>query len=126
MDAATIADALDLKRYGGSWRGPCPACGGSEKATKFVVKQDGDTVLVHCHDCQDQLSIIRELRARGLWPDATPEQRQRYRTYKRQQEVESSRMWYLIADSAVARGESLTKRERQRYTLLKRLYGGAS
>ena len=54
MDASCIAESLDLKRNGNGWRGPCPVCGGSDKSQKFVIRDDGDHVLVHCFAGCDQ------------------------------------------------------------------------
>ena len=59
IDAPFIAESLDLKRYGQGWRGPCPVCGGSDKAKKLVIREDGDHVLVHCFAGCDQDSIVR-------------------------------------------------------------------
>lgn len=124
MDAETIAQALDGRKYGNGYRAPCPICGGSNKSTKFTIRQDGDRILVHCFAGCSQDEVIHELKSCGLWPDATPEQRQRYREHKSQQEIESGKTWFVIAESAVERGDKLSRRERQRFHLLKRLYGG--
>ena len=69
MDASYIAESLDLKRNGNGWRGPCPVCGGSDKASKFSIR-DGDMggVIVWCFAGCSQQSIIGELKARNLWP----------------------------------------------------------
>ena len=69
MDASIIAEALALKRNGNGWRGPCPVCGGSDKASKFSIR-DGDMggVIVWCFAGCSQQSIIGELKSRNLWP----------------------------------------------------------
>jgi hypothetical protein len=67
--AASIAEALQLNRNGNGWRGPCPVCGGSDKASKFSIR-DGDMggVIVWCFAGCSQQSIIGELKGRNLWP----------------------------------------------------------
>ena len=124
MDAQTIADALELRREGNSFRGACPVCGGSDKATKFSMTDAGDRVLVHCFSGCSFTDIAAELRSRGLWPDSTPEQKQEWLQRKREAEAESGKTWLVIAESAVARGDSISRKEQQRLTLLRRLYGG--
>lgn len=65
IDAGDIKDAVtpdeyltdcghELKFNGRDWRGPCPICGGSDGATKFVVTD----VLWHCKGCGEGGDII--------------------------------------------------------------------
>ena len=70
IDAKTISEALGGRRTGDSYRSACPVCGGSNKATKFSVKDEGGRVLVHCHAGCDFIDIVTELRNRGLWPES--------------------------------------------------------
>jgi len=69
IDAQAIAEALDGRRIGDSYRSACPCCGGSDKATKFSIKDAGDRVLIHCHAGCEFIDIVTELRSRGLWPE---------------------------------------------------------
>ena len=69
MDASSIAESLNLRRNGNGWRGPCPVCGGSDKSSKFSIR-DGDMggVIVWCFAGCTQREIIKELKSRNLWP----------------------------------------------------------
>lgn len=66
-NAAEVAQQLGLRRMGGQYRGPCPVCAGSDRATKFVLRQgDGGTLAWACHNGCSGSDIGRELHARGL------------------------------------------------------------
>ena len=117
MSAEYIAKALGLRRTGSGWRGPCPVCGGSDGATKFTVRDDGDNVLVHCFGGCGQDSIVRELKSRSLWPESrlTPQQKKSRRRDKSRAEIEAALSHELIvldmvvgqrvADRQLARGK---------------------
>ena len=62
-----IADALELRRDGDSFRGACPVCGGSDKATKFCLSEQDGTVMFKCFDECSQQEIMDDLKSRGLW-----------------------------------------------------------
>ena len=98
MDAAIIAESLDLKRNGTGWRGPCPICGGSDKSQKFVIRDDGDHVLVHCFAGCEQDAIVRELKARKLWPESglSPQQKMSRRREKSRAEIEAALSHELV------------------------------
>lgn len=73
--AVEIAGALNAQRAGeGQWVAKCPA---HDDKTPSLSISDGDngTVLVHCFAGCSQTAVIDALRLRGLWPDATPQQR---------------------------------------------------
>ena len=63
--AEELAQALDGKKCGQSWRCHCPVHQGSNR--NFYITQKDDRVLVHCFAGCTQESVIDELRARGLW-----------------------------------------------------------
>jgi hypothetical protein len=69
IDAQSISDALGGRKYGKGYRSACPACGGSDKSTKFSMTDTSDRVLVHCHAGCLFTDIVTELRSRGLWPE---------------------------------------------------------
>ena len=119
-----LAQALNARRYGAAYRSACPVCGGSDRASKFTFREDGGKLLVHCFGGCSQGDVISELRCRGLWPDVNPEQREKWHRFRDKQQAESAKTWLLLAESAVERGDLLSKREQQRLTLLRRLYGG--
>jgi hypothetical protein len=72
-DAEAVRAALSIPEYlahvgegalrtaPGGWRGPCPLCGGSDRATKFSVHRAGE--VAKCHGCDwggDVFSLIME------------------------------------------------------------------
>ena len=63
---ASLADALGLRRFGQSWRGPCVLCGGSKNATKFVLSEGTKGPVFTCFNGCSGSDIARELVARGL------------------------------------------------------------
>ena len=65
MTADTIARALQLRRVGQVWRGPCPLHGGAS----FTVTERDGRVLLYCWSGCPQDDLLGELRRRGLWPE---------------------------------------------------------
>ena len=65
-DGATIAAALDLRRRGSEWAGPCPRCDGRDR---FHVRADG---LFDCRVCGDDRAGLFEavMRRCGEWDDS--------------------------------------------------------
>ena len=93
IDAKTIADALGGKRYGNGYRSSCPVCGGSDKSTKFIMKDHGDRVLIHCFAGCDFIDVAAELRRRGLWPEPEKlpiKQAREYRRKKTREQIEEA------------------------------------
>lgn len=126
MDAETIAHSLGGKRYGKGYRSPCPVCGGSDKSTKFSIKDAGDRVLVHCFSGCSFKEIMTELRSRGLWPDGSPEQKARWLRKKTLVKAESAKNYILVAEPALERGERLTKRERRKLFISRKMVEAAN
>jgi hypothetical protein len=114
MDAEIIAAALGGKRYGKGYRSACPVCGGSDKSTKFSMKDAGDRVLVYCHAGCQFIDIAAELRRRGLWPDSTPEQQADWSRKQAIANAEAAKDYLTVAEPALERGEKLTRRERRK------------
>ena len=121
IDAETIATALGGRRYGNSYRSPCPVCGGSDKSTKFTMRDAGHRVLVYCHAGCQFTDIAAELRSRGLWPDSTPEQKQEFLQKKAQAKAGDASIYQMIAESALENGESLSKRERRKLFIARKV-----
>lgn len=98
MEASYIAESLNLKRNGNGWRGPCPVCGGSDRSQKFVIRDDGGCVLVHCFAGCDQDSIVRELKARNLWPESrlSPQEKKSRSKERSRAEIEAALSHELI------------------------------
>ena len=84
--AREIADALQasgliLHQEGNQWRGQCPICGGSNKATKFALWDEHGFGHFHCHGCDDHEALVTELRQRGALPELksrTPDKKRDY------------------------------------------------
>ena len=101
-DATAIAHALDLRRAGKSWRGACPACGGSDRSGKFIVSEKDGRVLWFCHAGCSQSAIRQELADRGLM--ARPDPRRPQPKYSRDQ-IEISELIVLVGEAAIRRKE---------------------
>ena len=96
IDARAIAEALGGKRAGAGYRCPCPVHNGKRKDSLSV--RDGDSgLLVHCFAGCTFRDVAAELRSRGLWPDASPEQKRAYTERKHQQEREHAELVLSIA-----------------------------
>ena len=121
IDAQTIAEALGGRHYGNSYRSPCPVCGGSDKSTKFTMTDASDRVLVHCHAGCQFADIVSELRSRGLWPDASPEQKQKWLQQQARVKAGEADIYQMVAESALERGEKLTKRERRKLFIARKV-----
>ena len=71
--AQGIIDALNLQQLArGEWHGACPNCGGKDR---FWISQYQGEVRVQCRQCDDFSAITKELRARKLLPEFTPEKK---------------------------------------------------
>lgn len=71
--AQGIIDALNLQQLArGEWHGACPNCGGKDR---FWISQYQGEVRVQCRQCNDFSAITKELRARKLLPEFTPEKK---------------------------------------------------
>lgn len=66
--AQRIADGLGAKRFGNSWRCPCPVCG-EKNESKFKIAEGDKGPLVYCFAGCEFRDIVRELKAQGLWED---------------------------------------------------------
>ncbi len=64
MNAATISQALKLRRSGSVHVGACPACG---YPGAFTMQDRDGRALVHCHAGCDQTDVLAALRKAGLW-----------------------------------------------------------
>lgn len=62
-----IATALDLKKEGKQYSGPCPVCGGDDR---FHITEKHGLVKLWCRTCEDKgfIQIVDSLRAQNLWP----------------------------------------------------------
>ena len=115
MDASTIAESLDLRRNGTGWRGPCPVCGGSDKASKFSIR-DGDMggVIVWCFAGCTQREIIRELKSRDLWPSrkalVSPEEKHSVGQKKSRAAIEAALSHELVVLNMIV-GERVSDRQ---------------
>jgi len=101
-DATAIAHALDLRRAGKSWRGACPACGGSDRSAKFIVTEKDGKLLWFCHSGCSQSAIRQELADRGLM--ARPDPRRPQPKYSRDQ-IEIAELIVLVGEAALRRQE---------------------
>ncbi|HKK06203.1 MAG TPA: hypothetical protein VKA50_10185 [Gammaproteobacteria bacterium] len=68
ITAERIAEGLGAKRYGASWRCPCPVCG-EKNESKFKISEGDRGPLVYCFAGCDFRTLVAELKQRGLWDD---------------------------------------------------------
>lgn len=111
IDAAYIAKGLDGKPSGKGYRCRCPVHGG-ESGTSFSVRDGRNGPLVKCFAGCDQTDVIKELRSRGLWPDATPDQKQAYRERKRVAKIEHAELLREIAEADQQAGRVLSDEDK--------------
>lgn len=104
MVCEAIAETYGLKKTGQKWRGPCPVHGGTGEAFVLAEREDGRP-LVHCFAGCDFRDIVKELRARSLWPeDDKP-------VGPPPKKVEWARWCIRIFEEAKATGEPLGKQD---------------
>jgi len=117
MDAEAVAIALDLKRAGKGWRGPCPCCGGSGRAGKFSLSENrAGRLLWHCFAGCGQDDIRAVLVDRGLL-DRERENKPRPRWSR--DEAETAAYLLLAADAALRAGDPAADRPENMAALLR-------
>lgn len=103
--AADIAHALGLRGTApGTWRGPCPICGGSRR---FQLREGERAPLLWCFSGCSQRDLLVELRRRGLLPErerAPQDAQAQAELRRRREEVRCfSRGARLLAELALER-----------------------
>jgi putative DNA primase/helicase len=73
MTAASIAHALEARRSGSSWMARCPAH--DDRNPSLSIREGDGKVLLHCHAGCTQRDVIAALKAKGLWPERSANQR---------------------------------------------------
>ena len=103
LSAESIAVALHGRRMGARWFAKCPAH--DEKTPSLSIREIDGKVLVHCFGGCPSTAVLRELRARGLWPrhePLTPAEKRAWGLARRRAEAEAvdCLAWYsaLVAD----------------------------
>ena len=105
MDAEAVAIALDLKRAGKGWRGPCPCCGGSDRAGKFSLSENNTgRLLWHCFAGCRQDDIRAVLTDRGLL-DRERERENKPRPRWSRDDVETAVCMVLVCEAGLRRQE---------------------
>lgn len=99
MTCEAIAETYGLRQCGSQWRGPCPIHGGSGDAFVLREREDGQP-LVYCHAGCDFRAIVAELRSHGLWPDASEEDKQRWRERRQAADVDRAQRIVVLAHEA--------------------------
>jgi hypothetical protein len=97
VNAQTIADALDGKPNGKGYRCTCPVREHSSGKTLDVIDGDNGQPVAHCHAGCDFKDVASALRAKGLWPDSTPERQAAWKQEQRRKEVEHAELVIDIA-----------------------------
>lgn len=105
-DARTISEHLGGKKYGKSYRAPCPCHGGSNP-TSLVITDAGDRTLVYCHAGCNQRDLIETLSSMGLWASVSHSD-----SFRRRQKEEHARIVLTLAESQLKRGKPLSEQDR--------------
>lgn len=110
-DPEAVADALNLKKSGGEYKGPCPLCGGRDR---FHVRPGKQTdLLIFCrHGCQYR-DIMKLLETRGI-VEAGEFIRPKYR----RDDLELADYAILVMESAARRGEIIAEYDDNKFTEL--------
>jgi len=110
LDAQTISEALGGKRSGKGFTACCPAH--DDKHPSLSISDGNNTILVHCFAGCPQQDVIAALKDRGLWPEATKEQRTQAVRRRTQTEIDHARTVLQIADSDIKNGIELGKADK--------------
>ena len=113
MNAQQISDALGGRPYGDGFRTCCPAHGGDNPTSLSIRDTDDGYVLVHCFAGCSYQDIVVELRQRGLWPEATTEQKKIAAIQNRRHEKEYAEIVVYIAACDSKKGIELTPADKQ-------------
>ncbi len=115
MYAETIALGLDKpRRYGSSWMACCPVAAHKDQNPSFSITDTNDgRTLVHCFSGCSQEAVIEALREKGLWPDATPQQKHNAAQRKRREAIEHHRLILKIARSDLKKGKRVSQRDQE-------------
>jgi hypothetical protein len=110
-DPETVAEALNLKRSGGEYKGACPLCGGHDR---FHVKQGRHAdLLIYCrHGCRFT-DIAKVLESRGL-VRGDEFVRPRYR----RDDLEMADHVILVMESAARRGDTIQRPDEIKFNYL--------
>ena len=125
MDAATIALALDGKRHGNSYRCKCPLHDGKSD-NSLAVSDGAGTILFHCFGGCAGADLVRYFRDLGLMPDATPEQKKEWSRKQARNNASAAGDYLMVAESALERGEKLTRREHRKLFIARKTVEAAS
>lgn len=117
MDAQTISEALHGKRSGKGYKARCPTH--DDKTPSLSITDSDKGVLVHCHAGCTFNEVSSELRNRGLWPDATPAQKEKWKEKKRQERIEDAQLTKDIGDAMQERGEPFQSGDSEMYNQAK-------
>ncbi len=114
FDAQTIARGLPKHWWTGkSWMACCAALDHDDKKPSMGISDAPDgKVLVHCFSGCSQEAVIEGLRAKGLWPDATPQQKFNHEQRKRHRHIEHHRLILKIAKSDIKNQKAVSDRDR--------------
>ncbi len=105
INAASLAQALGGRKSGSGWIAPCPAHDDKHPSLSISESTDG-TVLVYCHAGCEQKKVLDALRSRGLWPDATPEQRLAAERREHEANRDHAETVKAIGEADIASGKS--------------------
>ena len=109
---ADLAEALGGRRIIGGWIACCPAHDDRWPSLSIGIKRDG-TPLLHCFAGCDFLDIVAALRARGLWPEPTRQQRHAARWCHSIAEIDRTEMVLAIAVADLRKGLTLGEADRK-------------
>lgn len=99
-DPQSVAEALNLRRSGSEYKGPCPLCGGRDR---FHVRPGRNTdLLIYCrHGCRFT-EIVKLLESRGLVRGE-----EFVRPKYRRSDLERADHTILVMESAYRRGDTI-------------------
>lgn len=101
-DPQSVAEALNLKRSGKEYKGPCPLCGGHDR---FHVKPGKSTdLLIYCRQGCRFTEIVKLLESRGLVRGD-----EFVRPKYRRDDLEMAEHAILILESAYRRGDTIER-----------------
>lgn len=98
IDARYIAEALGTKsKSDTSWLVPCPVR--EHRNGKVRITDKEGKILVYCLAGCDGGEVISALKSKGLWPDATEDQKRQWRERKQAEERRQNRTYVAVFEA---------------------------
>lgn len=114
VNAETIGKALNGRKSGKGWL--CRCVSHDDKSPSLWVCDGDKSLIVKCHAGCDFTEISTALRNMGLWPDSSPQEKEKWIKRKQLEEYESAKIWLAVAEN-----KELAPKDRRKQSRLRSL-----